>query len=159
MSGFKAGDVVECVSEGFTHCDCTEGKLYVVLGVPTAHCGYIDILGDSGSKIIRSSRRFKLKDRMPQLPSPPDFQTQCNEIMDWFQFSKVAEAMQALNWQWIGSESYDGVPSEAELRVEARELLKEVYKNGGGLGTGGLLAENSDGYLSLKFVLADWYID
>ena len=35
-------------------------------------------------------------------------QKSLDEIMDWFDFEKVAKTTEALNWKWVSAE--DGVP-------------------------------------------------
>ena len=73
------------------------------------------------------------------------YQNQIDEIMDNFDFRRVHEMMKAVNWTWG-----DDVPEEPELREEARRLLKEtIRKDLYCCGTGGFMAMNRDGLLSL----------
>lgn len=52
-------------------------------------------------------------------------QDHIDEIMDNFDFGKVAKVMQFLNWQWAYSDT--GVPEEPELRETARRYLHQAY--------------------------------
>lgn len=59
---------------------------------------------------------------------------QVDEIMDSFDFRKVASVMKHLNWRWHDSNI---PPDEYEIRKNARELMKEAIKSGEGICTGG----------------------
>lgn len=84
-------------------------------------------------------------------------------IMDWFNFSKVEKAMNALNWIW----SDGNVPTEPQLRQTARRLLKDVStKNVNekdfkySISTGGFCATKYyDGELELQFIVSSWQSD
>ena len=79
-----------------------------------------------------------------------------DEIMDNFDFRKVAFAMEAVDWHWATCE---GVPSESELRKVARHYLKEVAKHDSywSTGSGGFMATRyDDGNLGLVFQMSDW---
>jgi len=79
-------------------------------------------------------------------------QEKIDSIMDWFDFDKVALAMQALNWEW--ADAVECVPSEGEIREHGRQRLKEAIERGMS-STGGFKAIYKDGVLSLEFILAD----
>lgn len=66
--------------------------------------------------------------------------------------------MMAVGWEWYSLEGSNRVPSEAELRQTARRLLRDLSedKDYRGISTGGFDAQKEDGFLSLRFVLADW---
>jgi hypothetical protein len=90
-------------------------------------------------------------------------QEHIDEVMDQFDFGRVAKAMKSLDWKWVLAE--EGVPQEWELRREARRLLDHVYDNGNYskegtymTGTGGFEATYSKEYdnLGLKFIVASW---
>jgi len=49
-------------------------------------------------------------------------QQKLDEIMDEFNFGKVAKVMEFLKWKWVGV----GVPCEAEIRKKARMRLQEL---------------------------------
>lgn len=108
-----------------------------------------------------------------------DKQEMIYEIMDNFDFEKVSEAMELLNWKWSsilrGGGGDDFVPTKADLRKKARGLLFEVanfdFKGSGGqkvysVSSGGLKAiafyhdddddEDSEISLELNFVLENW---
>ena len=82
-------------------------------------------------------------------------QEQIDNIMDNFDFSRVLKAMRALNWEWghCGSEHE---PDEAELRREARRLLKNAWDHSATFACGGFWAYFADGVLSLHFTVSDW---
>jgi hypothetical protein len=77
-----------------------------------------------------------------------------DEIMDHFNFDKVAKVMTFLEWKWISAE--DGIPSVGEIRQSARRLLKDAIKNKTTIGTGGFRAIYDDGYLHLEFILTEF---
>lgn len=80
-----------------------------------------------------------------------------DEIMDCFDFKRVAEVMRKLNWSWA---SCTGTPEDFEIRRIARGLLKKalVYDY---CATGGLCASYNDGELRLAFEVTNWgvYVD
>lgn len=87
-------------------------------------------------------------------------QSQIDNIMDNFDFTKVQESMEFLGWKWYNQEGYLGVPTEHELRKTARSLLRQVSsydKPEWNVSTGGLCARIAEGELSLKFVLSEWH--
>ncbi len=59
---------------------------------------------------------------------------QVDEIMDSFDFRKVADVMQHLNWTWHDSKT---PPDECEIRKNAREIMKMAIKTGEEISTGG----------------------
>lgn len=87
-----------------------------------------------------------------------------DEIMDNFRFSKVADAMQALDWKWVGHEDTGGVPEEHTLRKKARGLLSSCYDFGAktrreySISTGGFTAEYDypSNILALSFNVDSW---
>lgn len=86
-----------------------------------------------------------------------DSQVAIDEVMDWFDFSKVATAMAALNWTW-----HSKIPQEPEIRKTARILLNKVLgdsREESHYATGGLAATKKDDMLTLEFVLTDWEVD
>ena len=85
-----------------------------------------------------------------------NYNDQIHEIMDYFNFSRVALAMEALNWTW-GSAGM--IPDEPTIRQSARKYLTQVSELGNGysVGSGGFIAhKDDDGYLSLRFELDSW---
>lgn len=90
-----------------------------------------------------------------------DWQDDIDSILDEFNFEKVHQTMQALDWHWIGNPD---IPTIGELRREARKRLKEAiesYKKhpeqGGRFNCGGFEATAyPDGYLRLAFVVSEW---
>ena len=81
-----------------------------------------------------------------------------DEILDQFDFQKVKEVMDALNWTWaIGTESH--VPDIPELRKQAREMLWDVIRSKGRMikTGGGFVAEKEDDdTLELRFEVTAW---
>lgn len=59
---------------------------------------------------------------------------QVDEIMDSFDFRKVADVMKYLNWTWHESKT---APDEYEIRKNARELMRQAVETGEGICTGG----------------------
>lgn len=81
-------------------------------------------------------------------------------ILDYFDFEKVKQVMDCLEWYWHSSEN--GVPSIGELRKCARRLLKEVLEEGMKSkksiilhATGGFKATYHKGELSLEFIVTE----
>lgn len=78
-----------------------------------------------------------------------------NQIMDWFDFRKVYNAMTALEWTWGGE-----YPCEAELREQARKLLNQLVKDKkcAAIGTGGFEAYRDNEQIGLRFIVCDWFV-
>jgi hypothetical protein len=51
---------------------------------------------------------------------------QRDQIMDTFDFAKVAKVMQFLDWEWAFT---NGVPEEWEIRQQARNLMNSVIES------------------------------
>ena len=75
-----------------------------------------------------------------------------NEVMDSFDFGKVAIAMRAVGWTWGSATAEDGIPSEKELRQRARRLLNDCGPNQT-LRTGGFSAYREGAEYGLEFLL------
>jgi len=81
-------------------------------------------------------------------------QNAIDEIMDWFDFEKVAKVMSFLEWKWISAE--EGVPSVSEIRQEARKLLKQAIEQKTTIGTGGFkVTYFNDDYIKLEFIIEE----
>ena len=89
-----------------------------------------------------------------------------DNIMDNFDFSRVARCMEVLEWKWC--DVPEGVPEESDIRKLARKLMKQVpetfRKEEYYSGTGGLYVrawyENMELVLmELTFVVAGWRED
>lgn len=89
-----------------------------------------------------------------------------DDIMDNFDFNKVAKCMKALNWKWIAVP--EGIPEESDIRKAARKLLQGVpetfLKDERYSGTGGLYVrswyESTELVLiEMTFVVAEWRVD
>jgi len=91
-------------------------------------------------------------------------QEHIDEIMDSFNFNRVAKAMEALDWGWAHSENI--TPTEYELRKKGRELLQEAkrywqkygLKEDYTVGSGGFYATYNGkyDYFKLVFALDSW---
>ena len=87
-----------------------------------------------------------------------------DDIMDNFDFAKVRECMELLNWKWVNHD--DGgfeVPKTSIIKKTARRLMQEAMdssKASYSVGTGGFqvdkTTEENKVYLSLSFVLTSW---
>ena len=85
-----------------------------------------------------------------------------DEILDQFDFEKVKEVMDALDWKWgmgkwgTGTEAL--VPDIPELRKQSREMLWDlVHSKNRMIKTGGLVVEkHDDGTLELRFEVTAW---
>jgi hypothetical protein len=62
---------------------------------------------------------------------------QVDEIMDSFDFRRVASVMEHLNWTWKDSKT---PPDEYEIRKEARSIMRVAIKSGESVSTGGFIA-------------------
>lgn len=64
-----------------------------------------------------------------------------DEIMDTFDFRKVADYMKAAGWEWKD----DGVPDEAVIRRQARADLRRAAEQKMGAASGGFIILYRDG--------------
>lgn len=81
-----------------------------------------------------------------------------NEVMDNFDFRRVALVMKHLKWSW-GLAPNAHVPDESEIRRRVRERMVELYeKDLSCSDTGGFRIERYDGVLKVVFVLTDWEV-
>ena len=82
---------------------------------------------------------------------------QVDEIMDSFDFHRVASVMEHLNWIWNGSKT---PPDEYEIRKEARSIMRVAIKSGESVSTGGFIArlisgeENGEKWARIDLVFA-----
>jgi hypothetical protein len=77
------------------------------------------------------------------------YQKQIDEIMDNFDFDRVQKMMTAIDWTWYTDEGAH-IPSQPELREAARSYLRTVAeKDCYMVGSGGFMAMNQEGCLSL----------
>lgn len=91
-------------------------------------------------------------------------QKMIDEIMDNFDFAKVARVMSDLDWEWATHNGGMEIPNEPEIRQEARRLLREVAGKDTpapcSVECGGFKAEkyldNDTEVLSLSFVAESW---
>lgn len=92
-----------------------------------------------------------------------------DEIMDNFDFGTVARTMEYLDWGWATGKTVNfetEVPSESDIRREARKLIDEVIERVGtedqvgSIETGGFSVEfcEYDGIpnIRLRFSVSDW---
>lgn len=81
-------------------------------------------------------------------------QEMIDDVMDNFDFERVSDAMHAVKWVWW-SEVGLVVPTKAELRGEARRLLKDAIDKKSTISTGGFRASYLYETLKLEFVLEE----
>lgn len=75
------------------------------------------------------------------------------KILKNFDFEKVHEVMNHLNWVWYNNEEYK-VPSVKELKRVAKELIKQIKKaDVDCISTGGFEVRKDKGAITLQFVL------
>jgi len=80
-----------------------------------------------------------------------------DKIMDWFDFSKVHRIMVASEWKWASAE--EGIPTEPEIRENARRLMEDAINQKVSIGTGGFRVhyDKKDDMITLSFVISEWY--
>lgn len=96
-----------------------------------------------------------------------------NEVLAWFDFTRVHKAMVALNWTWAGQ----GTPDISELKESAMQRMNEAIKqavdkkntehqdvgwisSSGGLKATAWRDENYNlARIQLEFVVSDWDAD
>lgn len=90
--------------------------------------------------------------------SEKSFNKKVAEVISTFDFIRVKQVMEYLNWNWAG---FDGTPGEEALIQKATDLLEEVRNKPGEVcGSGGFRAScKENGTLSLKFVLTESWSD
>jgi hypothetical protein len=86
------------------------------------------------------------------------------DIMDGFDFAKVHDIMQSLDWEWAIGHGESEVPSMWRIMEQAKHLLEEVAGREDGkcsyISTGGFMAmKHEDGSLTLHFVLESFDAD
>lgn len=75
------------------------------------------------------------------------------KILKNFDFEKVHEVMNHLNWVWYNNEEYK-VPTVKELKRTAKELIKEIKKaDVDVIATGGFEVRKDKDSITLQFVL------
>ena len=80
------------------------------------------------------------------------------DILDEFDFGKVRQVMEHLNWIWYES---DGIPTLGHLRKKARSLMKEcIGHEEYTVATGGLWVQKKTfddlPFYRLMFVVSEW---
>lgn len=88
----------------------------------------------------------------------PEQLSAIDEVMDCFEFGRVATCMEALEWRWCGGR----VPEEHEIRASARRQMKAAFgrfnrnPNINYSSTGGFEVRVDEHSVSLNFVVSDW---
>ena len=98
----------------------------------------------------------------------------CNKtvegVLQHFDFDKVHHVMKALDWKWVGYDSYDSeakVPNIQRLMLRASSLLQDAYHgvqetskrcvvSCGGFTAEAERYEDGEVLLTLSFVVTDW---
>ena len=83
-----------------------------------------------------------------------DYETQIENILEYFDFERVKKAMKALNWKYCTSDFKEYIPDIQELKNTAQRCLEHAIKHQLSE-TGGFLAVHSGGVLNLYFVIED----
>ena len=93
----------------------------------------------------------------PTAPLPRPAREQIGEVLDNFDFIKMARVMDFLDWRLPGGESAPDAPTADELRRHARLLLESVAAGRlDDLQSGPFEVENRGGVLRLLFVVEAW---
>ena len=86
-----------------------------------------------------------------------------DEIMDNFDFEKVANIMNYLGWKWASVDTEDNIPTEDDIREHAAKLLWDVCNDPENNihATGGFEAEKdfsdpNKPFVSLRFILESY---
>ena len=82
-----------------------------------------------------------------------------DEIVDNFDFERVKDTMDALNWGWATTRGE--VPEISDMKALVRSLFKDLfYHESTQVATGGFVANrDDDDNLELSFVVANWYTE
>lgn len=85
-------------------------------------------------------------------------------VMEDFNFDRVHQVMESLDWRWTIGEGERTVPSHYRLMRKADELLRTCMQHYGeteyfSTGTGGLMASLDNGTLALQFILTETSTD
>jgi hypothetical protein len=96
-----------------------------------------------------------------------ELESHIEDVMDNFDFYRVKEVMDYLDWQWVSASGcedlFDAPPTLPEMRKQVRRLMRKAwqgYQDNEGetykAGTGGFMAVfNGDGF-TVTFELAMW---
>lgn len=84
-----------------------------------------------------------------------NYQDQIDLIMDTFDFEKVKQTMNALDWEWASPDGSSSVPDIYTIKRTARDYLKQAANSGEGFSCGGFKVEIRDGCLDLYFIVED----
>lgn len=117
---------------------------------------------EKGSKVetveLKEPHKPTLEEKLNSLTKVE--RSKIDNIMDFFDFQKVSDAMEYFHWTWAGVKN--GVPNIWEIEETAKRLLVDAAYEKTTVATGGLRAvyekdeENPDDpFIQLEFVLAD----
>ena len=87
-------------------------------------------------------------------------ETMITQVMESFDFEKVHDVMNLLDWRWSNGDGGLAVPSLYKIIKTADNLLRNVAKYYGDkefhcFSTGGFTASLDNGILSLQFILTE----
>lgn len=88
----------------------------------------------------------------------PKQQDAIDQVMDYFDFSRVKKCMDTLKWAW----AMEGIPDEPSIRKSARERMRSACESFNKYGveclssTGGFTARCSEQGVSLAFEVDEW---
>lgn len=104
--------------------------------------------------------------KIQKLEHEKNIDEEINSILDCFDFYKVKQVMEFLEWTWCNT---DGVPEIWDLRKKARYCLQNVAEQvifrpekeyftatGGFYASAKVYDDDPKIYLDLKFVVSDW---
>ena len=106
----------------------------------------------------RDIAKLQLAAKLTPAPHP-----KIAEILEYFDFDKVHQAMVALDWKWTDEYDKKAVPTVDDLREGAVHWMKSALELAGDskeehfTGSGGFMA-TADGYgnVKLQFILEEW---
>lgn len=81
------------------------------------------------------------------------------ECLSDFNFDKVHRYMVDSDWTWHNPDGEDYIPSVIQLYQKAEELLEDAVEKNIPISTGGLFVEVADGYVNLKFCIAESFAE
>jgi hypothetical protein len=86
----------------------------------------------------------------PKVP----YEKQIETILRQFNFSRVKECMDAMDWGWGWGQE---VPTLGDLFFAAQKLLLDTVSSDSlGMSTGGFVVRKQDGWLSLSFEVSSY---
>lgn len=80
-----------------------------------------------------------------------------DSFMDYMDFNKIHNTMEALNWSWVNT---NGVPEVWEIRQFFRQLLNEfIDRHLSAIQSGGFCIWKEDDVIRAAFEVESWEVD